>query len=1149
MANITISQLPQATTLTGTELVPIVQNGVTVQTTSNLLAQANTLTQQFLTWGNGSGLANSRYLSGNNGIGLTNDGSQITVALNGVSSTLESASIGMLAKVGATVTPRSIAVSGSGLSVTNGSGQAGNPTINLSTFMQAIANATGLGLLCINSSSQTVYPVSIVGVASQTSVTNGNASGGSSPTVGLASNPVIPGTGSITIPSGTTGQRSGTAGSIRYNTDTSIYEGYNGSAWSSLASGGSVTSITAGTGLTGGTITASGTIAVDTSIVATASNTLTLSNKSISGASNTLTSIPNSALTNNTITINGNTVSLGGSVTIGTGGTSQSLTFGSGVTGGAYTSFNGSTAVTVSVDPTVTATLSGLQTLTNKTINGANNTITNLQNTALVFPYFIINGTNYQLGSTISIVPPVQSTLTLGSGLTGTSYNGSAAVTTTVDNTVVAFLTASQTLTNKTINSSNIGTGTPGTGAFTTLSATGQITSTLADGTAPFVITSTTNVPNLNASSLNGATFAAPGSIGSGTASSGAFTSLSASTITATTSVTIGGTLAISRGAGSFSGQIAIGNGSPLGLNTGSGANIAIGASALASSTAASTSTIVGSAAGRGLLTGTNDGFGGSAVGGSSLGLSSSATGNAGFGYQALTGILGNSNSAFGPNAGSGITTGNYNSIIGQYTGTSAPISATGSNYIVLSDGQGNIRGYFDNSGNFVVNGTSTSGATGVTYANQYVSNVATGTAPFIISSTTQVANLNVAQAGKVTNALTAGSGITFSSGTTYDGSAAITISSTSSFNPASPGPIGGTTPSSGAFTTLSASSTVSGAGFSTYLASPPAIGGSAAAAGTFTTLTGSNDASIHGLTIGLGTGSVATNTALGNGALNANTTGSTLVAVGYQALNKNLTGVNAVAIGYQALYTNTVASTSTAVGSQAAYFLTGIDNDAFGYKALYGVTGTSTGTVNVALGQAALLRLTSGSFNTAVGNQSGSFITTGSNNTILGRYTGSAAPISATGSNYVVLSDGAGNVKGYFDTNGNFVIGTTTNPTGSNGLYVVGPIQGFNVATITSIATASTITPSITIGQYEVTALASAATIAAPSAGVDSQKLLIRIKDNGTAQTLTWTTSSGGYRALGPTLPTTTVVGKPVYIGCVYNAQDTFWDVLAVSA
>ena len=53
------------------------------------------------------------------------------------------------------------------------------------------------------------------------------------------------------------------------------------------------------------------------------------------------------------------------------------------------------------------------------------------------------------------------------------------------------------------------------------------------------------------------------------------------------------------------------------------------------------------------------------------------------------------------------------------------------------------------------------------------------------------------------------------------------------------PGTIGSGTANSGAFTTLSASSTVSGTGFSTYLASPPAIGGTAAAAGTFTTLSG----------------------------------------------------------------------------------------------------------------------------------------------------------------------------------------------------------------------------------------------------------------------------------------------------------------------
>lgn len=51
-------------------------------------------------------------------------------------------------------------------------------------------------------------------------------------------------------------------------------------------------------------------------------------------------------------------------------------------------------------------------------------------------------------------------------------------------------------------------------------------------GTAPFIVDSTTNVPNLNASSLNGATFAAPGPIGGGTPSTAAFTSISVTSST-----------------------------------------------------------------------------------------------------------------------------------------------------------------------------------------------------------------------------------------------------------------------------------------------------------------------------------------------------------------------------------------------------------------------------------------------------------------------------------------------------------------------------------------------------------------------------------------------------------------------------------------
>jgi hypothetical protein len=67
----------------------------------------------------------------------------------------------------------------------------------------------------------------------------------------------------------------------------------------------------------------------------------------------------------------------------------------------------------------------------------------------------------------------------------------------------------------------------------------------------------------------------------------------------------------------------------------------------------------------------------------------------------------------------------------------------------------------------------------------------------------------------------------------TFDGSVLTAAGLAGPFN----GTVGATTQNTGAFTTLSASSTVSGTGFSTYLASPPAIGGTAPAAGTFTTV------------------------------------------------------------------------------------------------------------------------------------------------------------------------------------------------------------------------------------------------------------------------------------------------------------------------
>ena len=64
----------------------------------------------------------------------------------------------------------------------------------------------------------------------------------------------------------------------------------------------------------------------------------------------------------------------------------------------------------------------------------------------------------------------------------------------------------------------------------------------------------------------------------------------------------------------------------------------------------------------------------------------------------------------------------------------------------------------------------------------------------------------------------------------------------------------------------------------------------------------------------------------------------------------------------------------------------------------------------------------------------------------------------------------------------------------------------------------------------------------------MDGQKLIIRLEDNGTGRGITWTTSSGAFRAVGVTLPTTTTASKVSYIGCVYNSTDVFWDIIAVA-
>ena len=100
MAQVQITQLPAAGPITGSESVPIVQNGVTVKTTTAAIAASPAQSQTFLTLNQEPTLPNSRALSGGTGIGLVDGGalSTLQITLNGASGSLEALGLGLVAK-------------------------------------------------------------------------------------------------------------------------------------------------------------------------------------------------------------------------------------------------------------------------------------------------------------------------------------------------------------------------------------------------------------------------------------------------------------------------------------------------------------------------------------------------------------------------------------------------------------------------------------------------------------------------------------------------------------------------------------------------------------------------------------------------------------------------------------------------------------------------------------------------------------------------------------------------------------------------------------------------------------------------------------------------------------------------------------------
>ena len=146
--------------------------------------------------------------------------------------------------------------------------------------------------------------------------------------------------------------------------------------------------------------------------------------------------------------------------------------------------------------------------------------------------------------------------------------------------------------------------------------------------------------------------------------------------------------------------------------------------------------------------------------------------------------------------------------------------------------------------------------------------------------------------------------------------------------------------------------------------------------------------------------------------------------------------------------------------------------------------------------------------------------------------------------------------------TSGNLELGHATDTTISRSAAGVIAVEGVVIPSISSTNTltnkritdrvwtaASDATPDVNSDDYDavtITALAAAITdVNMSGTPTNFQKLIFRIKDNGTARAITW---GSDFEDAGVALPTTTVISKLLTVGFIYNSVSGKFGCVAVA-